>query len=248
MADSGGGCACVCLMFWRCRYLPALPLTLNRLISIQPMQMRPGERRLCNICSSSFAARASKLGTGAGPARHIRMVIHQSARWHAREKKGEPHSADRDISFTKHFLLCTWKRGIITRRGDAPWNGMGAQIRGSRHSAVSTEMRVILYPEMPVSVENALRVRVRQSHSQSAWWCHSTFIFDSDDAEICGLYQSTSGKEMTPMSATEYDTLWEIQVMESFLTVGICEWKAHFHAKHVNIVKWLTLVRFKEWN
>lgn len=41
--------------------------TLNRLISIQPMQMRPGERRLCNICSSSFAARASELGTGAGP-------------------------------------------------------------------------------------------------------------------------------------------------------------------------------------
>lgn len=53
--------------------------TLNRLIPIQPMQMRPGER-LCNICSSSFAARASELGTRAGPALHIGMVIHQSAR------------------------------------------------------------------------------------------------------------------------------------------------------------------------
>lgn len=68
------------------------------------------------------------------------------------KKRGELHSSDRDISFTKHFLLCTWKHGIITRGGDAPWNGMGAQIRGSGHSAVSTEMRVILYPEMPVSV------------------------------------------------------------------------------------------------
>ncbi|TNN80200.1 hypothetical protein EYF80_009525 [Liparis tanakae] len=37
---------------------------------------------------------------------------------------------------------------------------MGAQIRGSGHSDVSTEMRVILYPEMPVSVEKALQVQL----------------------------------------------------------------------------------------
>lgn len=158
--------------------------TLNRLISIQPMQMRPGERRLCNICSSSFAAGASELGTGAGPAPHIRMVIHQSVRWHARRKKGEPHSADRDISFTKHFLLCTWKHGIITRWGDAPWNGMGAQIRGSGHSAVSTEMRVILYTEMPVSVEKAPQVQVRHSHRQlHDIAARQTFSFDLEAVE-----------------------------------------------------------------
>lgn len=41
-------------------------LTLNGFISIQLMQMRPGECRLYNICSSSFGTRASERGTWAG--------------------------------------------------------------------------------------------------------------------------------------------------------------------------------------
>lgn len=40
---------------------------LNRLISIQPMQMRPGERRLRNICGSSFRCQGKwALGGGRG--------------------------------------------------------------------------------------------------------------------------------------------------------------------------------------
>lgn len=53
---------------------------------------------------------------------------------------------------------------------------------------MSTEMRVILYLEMPVSVEKALQVQVRQSHRQihDTTSCQ-TFIF-LDDAEIFSLY------------------------------------------------------------
>lgn len=61
---------------------------------------------------------------------------------------------------------------------------MGAQIRGSGHSAVSTEMRVILYTEMPVSVEKAPQVQVRHSHRQlHDIAARQTFSFDLEAVE-----------------------------------------------------------------
>lgn len=143
--------------------------------------------------------RACELEAGGGAAPHIGMVIRQSAEWHVQREKGERRASDRDISFTKHFLLCTWKRGIIMGEGDAPWNGMGAKIWGSGHSAVSTEIRVILYSEMPVSGGNALQVRVRQSHRQP----HHTIahqIFHLSGVEISCLYSTKWHKEYVTAS------------------------------------------------
>lgn len=165
------------------------------------MQMRPGELRLCNI-QLLICCQDQSAGDRGGAALHIGMLIHQSVRWHVRQKKGELHSADKDISFTKHFLLCTWKHGIIMRKGDAPWNGMGAWIWGSGHSAMSTEMRVILYPEMPVTVEMAPQVQSQQSmvaHDITSWQT-SNFCLGRCRRFVVYMYQTTSDKDQGPLA------------------------------------------------
>lgn len=64
-------------------------------------------------------------GDRGGAALHIGMVIHQSVRWHARQKKGEPHSADRGHQFHETFppLHLKARHNHVQGRCTMKWNG-----------------------------------------------------------------------------------------------------------------------------
>lgn len=99
---------------------------LHCLISIKPMQMRPGERHLYNVCSSSFAAWATWLRTGGrGRSSHQNGNSPISDVTCSTKKKGEPRGADRGHQFHKTFppFHLKARRNHVQGRCTMKWNG-----------------------------------------------------------------------------------------------------------------------------
>lgn len=155
--------------------------------------------QLLTCCQGQWA------GDGGGTARHIGMVIHQSARWHARRKVGRAAQRWQGHQFHETFppLHLKARHNHAQGRCTMKWNGRPdpgerTQCRVHRNEGHSLPRDASVRRKGPAGPGQTFEAAHDTSPCQTSFWLgwyqrYAVYVYEtsSDKAPTARLYQAT---------------------------------------------------------